>query len=118
MGDEKPKPAMDKPAEKMKPEGEENSGEDIKSVVAEHGPAHHVEIHHDKATNKHHVHSKHGEEEHEHHSVHDSAEEAHEHAGEAMGTNSDEPEDEEMGEEAGEEMPAMEEGSRNRIPGL
>src|SRR5258705_9541031 len=110
----KPKPAME---EKPKPEGEEHSAEDIKSVVAEHGPAHHVEYHHDKETNKHHVHSKHGEEEHEHHAVHDSSEEAHDHMADAMG-HSDEPEDEEMGEEVGEEMPEMEQGSRNRIPGL
>ena len=120
MGEAKPKPAMDKGAEKPKEKmaGDENSAEDINEVVAEHGPAHHVEIHKDEATGKHHVHSKHGAEDHEHHSVHESAEEAMDHAGKAMGADGDEPEDEQIGEKEGEEFPQMEEGSRHHIPGL
>jgi hypothetical protein len=110
-------PKQDAGAEKKtSEEPEEVSSEPIEDVVKEHGPAHHVEIHKDEATGKHHVHSKHGEEDHEHHSVHESAEEAMEHAGKAMGAEG-EPEDEEIGEEAGAEMPAMEEHSRH-IPGL
>lgn len=112
------KPAMMPKKEPMgeKPEHEE-SPEDIHEVVAEHGPAHHVEYHHDEAAGKHHVHSKHGEAEHEHHAVHDTMEEAHAHMGHAMGQGEPDEDDEEVGEEAGEEMPAMEEQSE-KIPGM
>ncbi len=111
----KPKGAMPKQdGAEEKPAHDEASSESIEDVVKAHGPAHHVEIHKDEATGKHHVHSKHGE--HDHHSEHDSAEEALDHAGKAMGAESDEPEDEKLGEEMAPEM--EEEESHSRIPGL
>lgn len=118
MAAEKSKPPMmaKKEPDAEKPEHQE-SPEDIHEVVAEHGPAHHVEYHHDKETDKHHVHSKHGEAEHEHHAVHDTMEEAHEHMGHAMGHGEPDEDDEEVGEEAGAEMPQMEEASE-KIPGM
>jgi hypothetical protein len=109
----KPKAAAEDQAPK-KPMAEESSGEDIKSVVAQHGPAKEMHYHHDEATNKHHVHSKHGEKEHK--SEHDSPEEAADHMKSAMGQDEEEPADEQLGEEAGEAMPEMQ--SAHHIPGL
>jgi hypothetical protein len=58
--------------------GEEDE-QDPHAVVAEHGPAAHVDIDHEHEIGSHHVHSVHADG-HEHHSDHASAEEAHEHA--------------------------------------
>jgi len=112
------KPAPRAVTEAPKPEGEksehEQSPEDIKAVVAEHGPAHHMEY--EEKEGKHHVHTKHGAENHEHHSVHDSKEEAMDHMHAATGTDEEESPDE---EEAEEIAPAMEESEHsNRIPGM
>jgi|SRR5580765_6476819 len=93
---------------------EEDSGGDIKEVVAKHGPARELHYHHDEATNRHHVHSKHGEAEHK--SEHDTPEDAADTMKTAMGQ--EEPADEEMGEEAGETIPQMEAASSRHIPGL
>jgi hypothetical protein len=108
----KAEPAAETPKKQM---AEEDSGGDIKQIVAENGPAKEMHYHHDEATNKHHVHSKHGEKEHK--SEHDSPEEAADQMQSAMG-QSEEPSDEEMGEEAGEAMPEMESASGRHIPGL
>jgi hypothetical protein len=111
------KPAPKAVTEPPKMEGgkseHEDSPEDIKAVVAEHGPAHHMEY--EEKEGKHHVHSKHGAENHEHHSVHDSKEEAMDHMKSATGAEEESPDEEE-----GEEMaPAMEESEHsNRIPGM
>jgi hypothetical protein len=109
------KPKAEESAPKKPPMAAEDSGEDIKSVVAQHGPAKEMHYHHDEATNKHHVHSKHGEKEHK--SEHDSPEEAADTMKTAMGQDEQESPDEEMGEEAGEAMPEMQSASHH-IPGL
>lgn len=87
---------------------QESSPEDIKDVVAEHGPATEVTHKFDEATGKHHVHSKHGEA--EHHSMHGSHAEAHKHMGHAMG----------VAEHEKEESPAYEanEEKSMSIPGM
>lgn len=60
-------------------EGQEpGEGEDIQSIVAQHGPAEEVHIEHDHAAGKHKVTSHHGG--HKHVAEHATAEEAHEHA--------------------------------------
>lgn len=111
----KPKPKAEETESKKPAEGEETSG-DIHEVVAKHGPAKEMHYHHDEATGKHHVKSKHGE--HEHNSEHESPEEAGDHMQSAMGQDEEEPQDEELGEEAGEAMPEMEHASSHHIPGL
>lgn len=120
MAADKAKPAMEKPAEKV--EGEEHQGDDrdIKDVVAEHGPAHEVHVHHDHEAKTSHVISHHGEHKHEKHfDGEEHVEEAHDHAHAAAGGEPDEEGDEEeLAEEEGEAMPQMEEGSHNRIPGM
>lgn len=64
-------------------EGQDGSEQDIHEVVAEHGPADKIELHHDDAAGKHHVTSHHGE--HTHKAVKAGREEAHEHAKAAAG---------------------------------
>lgn len=59
--------------------GEDGEEENPEQIALAHGPAHHVEIHHDHEMGVHEVHSDHPDG-HHHHSVHGSAEEAHEHA--------------------------------------
>ena len=104
-GDEK----MDeKHEEAEKPEfemGEKEGAEEGKDekemhpVVAEHGKAHKVHIHHDHLRNKHHVTTMH-EDGHVHESDHESAHEAHQEGQKLAGA--------EMPEESGEEKnPAM-----------
>ena len=102
----KAEPAADK-APKKPAMSEEDSGGDIKEVVAKHGPAKEMHYHHDEATNKHHVHSKHGEAEHK--SEHDTPEDAADTMKTAMGQ--EEPAD-------GEQIPQMEAASSRHIPGL
>jgi hypothetical protein len=100
--------SMKPPAAKAMPGGAMThpapTGTPIEDHVAEHGPAHAMEYHHDKETNMHHVSSFHGEAEpgedehpHAHHSEHRSAEAAHRHMGKAMGMHE--------GEETADEMP-------------
>ncbi len=107
-----------KPIEKAKGEGtdSEKSEQMVDSIVAEHGPAHEIHYTHDKASGKHHVKSKHGDANVEHDSEHDSEVDAADHMHKAMGNPGDETSEDQMGEMAGETMPAMEEDSR--IPGL
>jgi hypothetical protein len=113
------KPAMEKkPAGEEKPEHE--GGEDIKSVVAQHGPAHEVHVHHDHEGKTSHVISHHGEHKHEEDfEGEDHAAMAHKHAHEAAGGESEPDDDEEAGETYGEALPEMEtEEAHGHIPGL
>lgn len=99
----------------------EENPEDIKDIVAEHGPA--VEMHHQHDGEMHHVTTHHGEHRQgkedgmgfTHHSKHASHHEAHEHMGHALGIESKAHEKGESKEfEAGEH-----EGAREMsIPGL
>lgn len=105
---------------------EESSAEDIRDVVAEHGPAKEVHSYHDHEGGKHHVTTYHGEHRHgkeegagfTHHSNHASAEEAHTHIGKALGV-AEENEDEESPEArmSEEKMPAMHHAA-HAIPGM
>jgi hypothetical protein len=88
-------------------EGGGGGGEaqDIHSVVAEHGPAHKVNITHDHAANKHSMQSHH-EGGHVHESHHGTAEEAHEEGKAAAGiASTEEPEKEEAGAHGEAENP-------------
>jgi hypothetical protein len=69
-------------------EGEDVSEQPIGEVVAEHGPAHKIVIHHDHEGGKHRVHSHHGGKVHK--SEHESADAAHMHAAHAAGLNAEE----------------------------
>src|ERR1700676_4977712 len=82
---EPPVKKMTTEAPKKDPAGKGDSTTTIHEHVEQHGPAHKVEYHHDKATDQHHVTSHHVEgEAAQHHSTHDTAEEAHQHMGHAM----------------------------------
>jgi hypothetical protein len=74
------------------PDGDEASDQPIEEVVAAHGPAEKIELHHDDAAGKHHVTSHHGE--HVHKAVKAGREEAHEHAKAAAGLQPEPPQDE------------------------
>jgi hypothetical protein len=73
-------------------EGKEGSEQPIEEVVAEHGPADKIELHHDDAAGKHHVTSHHGGFTHK--AVKAGREEAHEHAKAAAGVQPEPPQDE------------------------
>jgi hypothetical protein len=121
-----------KPAPKVEPDAKDTrgaehvagdtdvSGMDIGDVVSEHGPAHHIVVHHDHENKVHTVTSHHGKPAHMHHSEHGSAEEAHDHARKAAGVEPAETEDGEPLEEA-METPETEEAEQSRagaIPGM
>jgi hypothetical protein len=80
----------------------DDANKPIEEVVAEHGPAHHIEIEHDHESGQHHVTSHHGEKHHK--SSHGSAKEAHDHAAKAGGAEQDEQMGPDMGQ--GEPEPA------------
>lgn len=68
-----------KPMQQAPQEGEMQDEEAPEQVAEAHGPAHHLEIHHDHEMGVHEVHSDHPDG-HHHVSQHGSVEEAHEHA--------------------------------------
>ena len=90
------------------PDGDEGSEQDIHEVVAEHGPADKIELHHDDTAGKHHVVSHHGG--YTHKAVKAGREEAHEHAKAAAGVMPEMAEDESA-------QPAMA-GGAGEIPGM
>ena len=122
-GGSKPAPKGDgKPAEK---DGSTDvSHMDVKAVVAKHGPAHQITMHHDHSEGGvHTVTSHHGEKgkAHVHHSEHGSTEEAHDHAQMAAGMKGGT--EEEESETPGEEMAEQEEQQEPQptsagIPGI
>ena len=127
------KPATNAPAKKSRTEkprdGDDEKGTDVShmeigEVVKEHGPAHHVVIHHDHAGKLSTVTSHHGEKgkAHMHHSEHDGenhVHEAHGHAMEAAGHDSDGDEEKDEAFE-GQETPGEEEAEEEMqgIPGI
>lgn len=90
--DERPVKKESKAAAHAEPDGDEGSDQPIEEVVAEHGPAETIELHHDDAAGKHHVISHHGE--HVHKATKAGREEAHEHAQKAAGLQPEPPQDE------------------------
>lgn len=77
----------EQPEEQAQPEeGAPGEGQDLESVMAQHGPAQKVEISHEGG--KHHMTSHHGG--HKHHSEHQSAEEAHMEGAKAAGVEAPE----------------------------
>ena len=98
-------------------EGDDVSHQDIHEVVAEHGPAHKTEAHHDHEAGKHHTITYHGEKEHPvvHRAQHGSAAEAHQHNAMAAGA-----ELEQGSEELGGSQPAGAPGNTGdyAIPGM
>jgi hypothetical protein len=98
-------------AQHEEPDGDEGSDQDIHEVVAEHGPADKIQLHHDDDAGKHHVISHHGE--HVHKVVKAGREEAHEHAKIAAGLSPEQQEE--------EQQPAMAGGGAMQgggIPGM
>lgn len=98
------------------------SHEEIKGVVAEHGPAHEVHVAHDHAGKRSHVHSVH-EDGMEHHADHEGdghVEAAHEHAGHAAGVTEGEQEEDGEGEypEKHKSATADHEEDDYSVPGL
>jgi hypothetical protein len=91
------------------PDGDEGNEQDIQEVVAEHGPAEKIELHHDDAAGKHHVTSHHGGFTHK--TVKAGREEAHEHARSAAGIQPEPPQDE-------TDSAAHGEGTAPAIPGM
>jgi hypothetical protein len=87
---------------------------DMHDVVAKHGPAEHIHMHHNDDEGVHTVHTHHAEG-HHHHSEHDSREAAMDHAKIAQGTDS---EDMEELTEPGAEKEREEGMSGGGIPGL
>lgn len=89
----------------------EESPEDVRDVVKEHGPAHTIHMEHDHEAGVHQVHSFHGEHEpgkeegagFTHHSKHASHHEAHKHAGMALGMDAGHEDTESPSYEAKEE---------------
>lgn len=115
--DEMHAPAEKEPSGKMESaiednkETEKQEGMEGHPVVAAHGKATEVHIHHDHAAGKHHVHSKH-EDGHNNLSEHESPEEAHEEGGKLSGVDvkKENPEEAQQGaqsEEDGFEMPDL-----------
>ncbi len=98
-------------------EGEKNvSHMPIHEVVAKHGPAHHIVVHHDHEGGVHTKTSHHGMDGHHHHSEHGSAQEAHDHAMQAagIGGETEDHEDYETPETEAAEMAR----AGGRIPGM
>lgn len=107
-------------------DGHEDAKQDVShlpitEVVEEHGPAHHIAIHHDHEANVHHIESHHGDKEnpHVHHSEHESAEKAHHHAKMAAGLEHTPEEEHETPDDANRALGDDEsEENEKGIPGL
>lgn len=95
------------PKKEMEHEGEE----EMHPVVKEHGAAHTVHIHHDKATGKHHVKSEH-EDGHINDSDHETPEEAHEQGGKLANVSL------KKTGEAGDQQGAASEGDNDNMDGF